>query len=449
MGLTLQVKKPLYYTRSTLRSQASIGAGISIKSAQVSRTDLSWSRPDAQPAPRDCPPEQKTIQLKPMIEPEKNKLLLACIRGRWDRTGMDEAGRIVDENDVNWHDFFDQAGRQSVAPLIYHTLRDDHTILPPWVKRQLRTAYYRSATSNALLHHELTRIVRAFNEAEVPIILLKGAALAEGIYGNIALRPMGDIDLLVRTEQMSVAAQLLVQGGYSVGDRAHPNLRHATFRAGNSGWTAHIEVHPHIVSSAYYRRGIPEEWLWQDPVELAISEVSALGLSPEAAIVHSCLHTLDHIATKGNLLWLCDIVEVSRRYDVDWEALVDRVAEYRILLPFRSVLLACVEFLDLRLPDRVRQRLLAFRPGFLERKVYQLCLSPARSTAGKTLVDFLSVEGVSSKTQLMLSRLFPSREYMVARYSISNPKLVPLYYPHMITQAIFNAFRAFSQSRQA
>jgi len=45
---------------------------------------------------RDCPSVQETIQLKAMIEPEaKDRLLLTCVRGRWDQTAVDEAGRIM------------------------------------------------------------------------------------------------------------------------------------------------------------------------------------------------------------------------------------------------------------------------------------------------------------------------------------------------------------------
>ena len=57
--------------------------------------------------------------------------------------------------------------------------------------------YLASAHRNLRLFGELRQILRAFNAAGLSVIPLKGACLAEMIYGNIALRPMVDVDLLL------------------------------------------------------------------------------------------------------------------------------------------------------------------------------------------------------------------------------------------------------------
>jgi len=389
------------------------------------------------------------VRKREKIDPAKDRLLLACVKGRWDPRALEEARQIVHENDVDWDDFWAQASSHSVAPLIYHTLRDDSTILPVWAKEKLQSAYYQSARHNTLLYEELGEIVHAFNDARVPVILLKGAALAKEVYGNIALRPMGDLDILVKREDMARAGELFLRRGYLVRDHAHSYLRHATFTRGNSHWATHIEPHWHIVSSAYYRRSIPAEWLWQDPVELTIGDVTALRLSPQAAIFHACLHMLDHIGIKDSLLfWLCDIVEISRRHDIDWDTLADRAVQFKIVLPVRSILQESRKLLNLRIPDHVLQRMLAHRTGFLEKKAHQFCLSPVRSSASKAFYDFFAVEGLPTKFRLLFSRLLPDRDYMIARYSIRNPRLVPLYYPYMIGQAVLDSFKTLARSRR-
>ncbi len=383
-----------------------------------------------------------------MIDPSKHRLLLACVKARWDLTQLDEARRIVHECAVDWDEFLHQAARHAVAPLIHDALKEEDAILPDHVKEKLATAYYHTALHNTLLYERLAKIVDAFNRAEVPVILLKGAALAQQVYGNVALRPMSDLDFLVRKEKMSRAERLLVELGYEVRDHAHPYLRHATFAGESNGTRAHIEVHRHIVSSAYYRRTIPDEWLWQHASESAIGDVTALMLSPERAIAHSCLHLLDHVGTAGTLLWLCDIREISQRREINWETLADKLIQFKIALPAGSMLFACSRLLDLPLSDHVRQRLLTHQPGFLEKKAYQFCLSPARSSASKTFFDFLAVEGISARVQYLRSRLLPDRDYMMARYSIRHPWLVPLYYLRLIAQAAFDSLRAVTQPRQ-
>lgn len=263
----------------------------------------------------------------------------------------------------------------------------------------------------------------------------------------IALRPMSDIDLLVKSEDITSGQQLLLRSGYSPIELAHPTGRHSTFEADNTGYRVQIEVHSHIVSLAYYRSTIPEDWLWHDPVRLTVGDTPSLMLSPEGIMVHSCLHLLDHVAVPGSLLWLCDIKEISQRRDIGWSAFVDNLVHFRIASPVTSVLFECSRLLGLPIPEPVRERLLAHQPGFWERRAYELCLSPARSTVSRTLFDLFSIHGVSAKTQYLRSRLLPDRDYMMARYSISDPRLVPLYYPLMITRAITNGLKAVARPR--
>ena len=377
-----------------------------------------------------------------MIERDIDRLLLVCVKARYDREALDEAKRIVRDGQVNWGRFLQQAAEHAVAPLIYDTLRDDSDPLPPWVKEELRTAYYQAAARNTLFCAELAAIVRWFHQANISIILLKGAALAQGTYRNLALRPMSDLDLLVPSELMLRAEELLARRGYTVLEGAESHLRHMTFEHPNSNAGTHVEIHSHIVSSPYYRRAIPEEWLWRDPAELLVDGVPALTLSAEASIVHSCLHFLDHIGTRGTLLWLCDIAEVARDTDLHWDSLAQTLGEFKIALPVRSVLLECQELLGLPIPADPWRQLLSYQPGFAENKAYQFCLSPRRSTASKTFFDFLTTDGLRARTRLLSSRLLPSSEYMIKRYSLRNPRLVPLYYPRMILEAALDGLRA-------
>lgn len=377
-----------------------------------------------------------------MIEWDIDKLLLCAVRARYHGEELEEARRIARDGDVDWDQFLHQARLHNVAPLVYHTLRDESAILPPWVSEALRTSYYQAARHNAMLYEELAAVVRAFDEAEIPTILLKGAALAHGTYGNVALRPMGDLDLLVRSDMMAKAEALLSLRGYLVLDGSDSQLRHMTLRHPHSSSGTHVEVHRHVVSSPYYRRAIPEDWLWRDPIGMVVDGLPALTLSPEATIIHSCLHFLDHTATKGTLLWLCDIAEVARKKDVDWDALAHSVSEHRITLPVRSLLLTCRETLGVSPPDRIMDGLLAARPGFVEKKAYQFCLSGSRSTASKTVFDFLASQGLGARVRLLSARLFPPRAYIMARYRVRSPALLPYYYMRMIVDAVFDGFRA-------
>jgi len=122
-----------------------------------------------------------------MIEWDIDRLLLCCVRARYDTEALDEARQLVRADEVGWDQFLRQALAHAVAPLLYDTLRDEREILPHWVREELRTTYYQTAAQNALRFRELAGIVQAFNEAAIPVIVFEGAAL-DGIRALRAAR---------------------------------------------------------------------------------------------------------------------------------------------------------------------------------------------------------------------------------------------------------------------
>ncbi len=87
------------------------------------------------------------------------------------------------------------------------------------------------AAANLHFQSELTEIVRWFNEADVPVMLLKGAALNLTVYPRPDLRPMSDLDLLVRPGDAERALSLLkghgCRRGLELVRRDHGTNRHA------------------------------------------------------------------------------------------------------------------------------------------------------------------------------------------------------------------------------
>jgi len=118
--------------------------------------------------------------------------------------------------DDDWRIIHPMAETEGVAPLLYWKLKHwlemgqgaAHAKLPHLVER-LAPAYYETLARNTVLLQELERILAAFEKAGIAVIVLKGAALAQTVYEDIGLRPMSDIDLLVRPEDVWRATHLL------------------------------------------------------------------------------------------------------------------------------------------------------------------------------------------------------------------------------------------------
>ena len=115
---------------------------------------------------------------------------------------------------VPWRQVVQLAQSNAVGPLLYAAVEDKDLILPETSRETLKQAYYTSAAMNARLLGELERVSEHLTSLGVPILLLKGAALGERVYGNLATRPMGDLDILVPQDQVTETAQLLAPLGY-------------------------------------------------------------------------------------------------------------------------------------------------------------------------------------------------------------------------------------------
>ena len=148
----------------------------------------------------------------------------------------------------------------------------------------------------------LRAILLRLSEASVPVVVLKGAALAALVYPSPTLRPMGDIDLLVHARDRDRAEALCT--------RARERL-------------AALHIRDHIGSSVPTHRlpaaiRIPIEDIWERARPAGIESVATLVLSHE--VFSSSSHSIWRRAFRSRdgfvdgVRTLCDIGETCRRY---------------------------------------------------------------------------------------------------------------------------------------
>ena len=150
---------------------------------------------------------------------------------------------------------------------------------------------------NTRLLAQLNGVLKAFREAGIEVVVLKGAHLAELVYEEVALRPMADVDLLVRPAGLHDATRLLRSLGYeqaTAGPAAAPRHQEAI--------RENMEVDPFrkpggLLLDLHYAIAVPAQMadadldgVWSRVQEARIGGAQALVLSPEdlaAAPVHS------------------------------------------------------------------------------------------------------------------------------------------------------------------
>jgi hypothetical protein len=364
---------------------------------------------------------------------EIERFLRACLRLRLDptqRAAVDAAARGLADD---WEAVGVAIESERIGPLLHETV--DAIVAPP-LAEQLYLSYHATALRNLLLLRELGTCLRALTTAAVPVIVLKGAALIETVYGNLSLRPMGDVDLLVRESDVTVTRRTLDGLGYAAKRiETHPGAlteyenEVALCKPGKlDTW---VDVHWGLFDSPYYQDRIVMDWFWESARPAPIADVPALVLGPEALLIHLCGHLALHHAHTG-LLWWYDVAEAlaAHRAEIDWPVLLAHTEEYGLLLPVRAVLSRAVDEWGAAIPAGVLHALRSLRESPMEQRIFADLTAAQRSPRQRFWSDLTSMSDWRQRLRFARMNLFPSPTYMRQRYAIAHPLLIPLYYPY-------------------
>ena len=127
------------------------------------------------------------------------RFLIACLAGARSPSLFDEARQAAAEGLLDWRVVEAMAVEEKVAPLIYRATRD-HDLLPDWLADSCRRAWLETGLINKLRLEDLAAALDRLAARRIDTIVLKGVALAHTVYDTVALRPMIDVDLLVRRD---------------------------------------------------------------------------------------------------------------------------------------------------------------------------------------------------------------------------------------------------------
>ena len=198
-------------------------------------------------------------------------------------------------------------------------------------------------------------VFEALNRAEVPFIVIKGAALAACYLEDPSLRPMYDVDILVTEERLADAAavlaekQLLPQGlplGYVVtSDRLRSFVPGWAFgdheRSIDLHWKAlHFDLRPQA-----------DDEFWRAAREATLDGTAFRVFNPADQLLHICAHAAQRGRAEAMHTWPADMALVIRGSpDLSFERLVAGAARHRISAIMADALCLLADEFDLSVP---------------------------------------------------------------------------------------------------
>ncbi len=115
----------------------------------------------------------------------------------------------------DWPAVADLAVRHRVATYVLRSSARADVPLPDAAREQLSGESLTAHAQVMLLESELKRVLGRFVANHIPVVVLKGPALARTLYAEPSLRPFSDLDLTVHPADDERAAVALTSSGYT------------------------------------------------------------------------------------------------------------------------------------------------------------------------------------------------------------------------------------------
>lgn len=279
----------------------------------------------------------------------------------------------------------------SLLPLVHRNLFDDDAASADrrflqWLHRGVWAENMRRLDSAA-------HVLALLGAAGIETLLLKGAALTLTRYADAGLRPMVDVDILVRPVAAPAAMRVLQAHGWTpVGWAPFCRAPEQTVAVRHShgfsrGTGEQVDLHWHVLWTACGEDD--DTGFWQRARPAFVNGVATRVLAPCDQLLQACILG-GRWETPVNLRWAADAVAVLSATDadaqVDWAVLVAEARERSVSPVVAAALEWLVREYDAGVPASVIAALRTARTPWLDRVRHRLESHPRGRMAAALLL---------------------------------------------------------------
>lgn len=369
------------------------------------------------------------------IKPE-DRLQLGCMKLQPSEVDINILNKIIPFI-KDWSCLLTSLIEKGIAPLFFKIYVPFISVnyIPEEYTYKLKSTYYKVLSRNILFQNVFSQLITEFTKYSISFIPLKGIYLSEWLYGDMGLRQLSDIDILIKPEDAKRTLFLLESLGFksqiSINEQIEKddiNLVHFSPMMLNG---ISIEVHIKLLKDNF----IPVESIWEHSVKCFISNQPVKVLWLHDMLIHVCLHLNKHMlnGTMQFTGWL-DIVNLLEKYvgNEDWEELLKRCDLFNCRsVVFMQIILA-KEYMNATVPEYIY---LKYR--YLLKKDYEKLFTKylngykgfyiSNKSHLKTLND---LKPLNKKIRYLINIVFPPKLYIINKYSIKHEYLYVLFYPY-------------------
>jgi hypothetical protein len=280
--------------------------------------------------------------------------LLAASCADW-KEGSARTQPLLGSN-IDWDQLLRLADRHGTDSLLYQNLSRLPDAVPSGVIAALREGHETNVRKALFLTRELIRIGDALDSLEIEVVPYKGLVLSEVYYGDMAMRQSGDIDLLVRRQDVARIKRAVSELGYTTRVAISENAQEAYLDSGyectfDSPAGCNVLELQWALQPRFYAVDFDMDGLFARTVKVTVAGRKLKTPSAEDLLLVLSIHAAKHVW--GRLIWLCDIAQILKREELNWDWIQARARELGVERILHITLLLTERLLKATIPGQI------------------------------------------------------------------------------------------------
>ena len=223
-------------------------------------------------------------------------------------------------NNINWNKILYICKIHSITNLVYYAIEKLQLDIDENTKNEFKKEHTLAVIKETKQSYELSRLLKEFDKNSIDCVILKGTAIRK-LYPSPDMRTMGDIDFLIRPEQMKAASDILISSGYEA-LHTDEEFKHDAHDEFIKKPYMMIELHRSLISKGRFEKiDSYYEDLW-DKLSIVDNYSHIYEMNREEFYIFMMVHIMKHYKLAGTgIRSFIDVWVYLEKYSdtLDWE----------------------------------------------------------------------------------------------------------------------------------
>jgi hypothetical protein len=333
-------------------------------------------------------------------------------------------------NNLDWDRLYTLLRQHRLSAHFYVLGKPKRNDWPASFRERLKLDRYSQIIYSEKFKLRIKPVMAGLLEANIPVIVLKGWALMQTIYGgDNGQRFFDDIDILVHPMDVDPSEEILKKLGWHARGERRPGFIRCYYNAHPYYYFEKVRNTRNVYSvgfhwgllhhPAYNPQQINIQELFERAHPLKIAEVPIFEMSIEDHLVYNCAHIVLQHRSEESLLRYYEIAAVIRdaQSTLDWQKVEECAKNWRLVLPLKSVLTKIEEFWPGIVPAWAITLIDGIKPTLSERFIHTWYKRTNYNPSLEHLLTWLTMSGIKRRFLFIWEDIFPNPMHMAREYS--------------------------------